>query len=80
LGIPVVASDLPGSRDGTEGLSGISFVPAGDPAAAAEAIAGVVGDEGLRAELASGALDLRRRLVWPEAAVLRFYRELADEH
>jgi glycosyltransferase involved in cell wall biosynthesis len=76
LGIPVVASDLPGSREGTAGLAGIRFVEPGEPAAAAGEIDAVVGDAALRTDLAEGSADLRTRLVWPEAALRAFYRDL----
>ena len=78
LGIPVVASDLPGSRDGTAGLSGITFVPPRDPAAAAAAIDATADDDALRADLAVAAAGLRQELVWPAAEVRAFYRELLD--
>ncbi len=78
LGIPVVASDLPGSRDGTVGMHGISFVAPADSAAAAAGVDAAAADDALRTDLAAAAPKLRADLVWPGADVRRFYRELAS--
>lgn len=80
LGIPVVATDLPGSRDGVSGLRGVRFVAPLDPAAAGTAIAEAATDVGLRAALAAEIPDLRRRMTWPDSEVRTFYRELLREH
>jgi glycosyltransferase involved in cell wall biosynthesis len=77
LGIPVVASDLPGTREGVGGLAGVRFVPPQDPAAAGEALRAVVGDAALREELRTGAPGIRERLVWPDDRVRGLYRSVA---
>jgi glycosyltransferase involved in cell wall biosynthesis len=77
LGIPVVASDLPGTREGVGGLAGVRFVPPQDPAAAGEALGAVVGDAALREELRTRAPGIRERLVWPDDRVRGLYRSVA---
>ena len=79
LGIPVVATDLPGTREGVAGLAGVRLVPACNPAAAADAISAMAGDAGLREELASRAPGIRRRLVWPDEQVRDLYRGAARD-
>lgn len=77
LGIPVVASDLPGTREAVDDLAGVAFVPPQDPMAAAAALETVAGDAGLREELRTGAPGIRERLVWPDDAVRALYRSVA---
>lgn len=77
LGIPVVATDLPGTREGIGALAGVCFVPPGDPAAAGDALRAVVGDAGLREELRTGVPGIRERLVWPDERVRALYRAVA---
>jgi glycosyltransferase involved in cell wall biosynthesis len=77
LGLPVVASDLPGTRAAVAGLAGVALVPAGDPAMAAAALDRVVGDGTARRAATAQAPGLRERLVWPEAAVVEVYRTAA---
>jgi glycosyltransferase involved in cell wall biosynthesis len=77
LGIPVVASDLPGTREGVGDLAGVRFVRPRDPVAAGDGLAGVVGDAVLREELRTGAPGIRKRLVWPDERVRALYRSVA---
>jgi phosphatidylinositol alpha-mannosyltransferase len=75
-GTPVLASDLDAFRrvldDGRAG----ALVPTGDPTALAEALAGLLGDDHRRAELASAGRARAARWDWPVVAgeVLRVYR------
>lgn len=77
LGLPVVASDLPGSRDLLDTTPGIVWVPPGDVAALASAIAEAIADEDLAHTASAIAPDIRRRYLWPAAEVRRFYLEAA---
>lgn len=74
MGIPVVASDLPGTAAAVEGLAAVALVPPGDTAAAAEAIARVVGQRG---QSAAQAGAMRARMFWPDEEVRSFYRAVA---
>ena len=75
-GAPVLASDLDAFRrvldDGRAG----ALVPTGDPAALAAALAGLLGDDHRRAELAAAGRARAARWDWPVVAgeVLRVYR------
>jgi glycosyltransferase involved in cell wall biosynthesis len=73
LGVPVVASDLPGGRNALDGTPGIVWVAPGDPGVLADAIAAALGDAALAEAAAAGANDIRRRYRWPAAEVRRFY-------
>ncbi len=73
LGVPVVASDLPGSRDALDDAPGVVWVPPGDVAALATALGGAIGDEELARAAAAAAPDVRRRYRWPAAEVRSFY-------
>lgn len=74
LGLPVIASDLPGTRQPTSGLDGIVFVPAGDAVAWREAGAKVGADHGLRQRVAEQIDEVKRRFAWPAEEVLIVYR------
>jgi glycosyltransferase involved in cell wall biosynthesis len=72
LGVPVVATDVPGLRDAVRpGETGL-LVPDGPPAALAarlaDAIASLLADPQLAARLADGALAWARRFDWDSAA------------
>ena len=76
VGIPVVASDLPGTRRAVEGLDGVWLVPPEDSDAAARAI-GAARDPDVRFRVQEQATDLRRSRTWPDAEVRAFYRDVA---
>ncbi|HEU4915903.1 MAG TPA: glycosyltransferase, partial [Acidimicrobiia bacterium] len=72
LGLPVVASDLPGMRRaGVEELAVVLVAP-GDPAALAAGIAKALDDD-LRSVAAADVGMVRERYRWPEYEVRGFY-------
>lgn len=75
LGVPVVATDLPGTRDLVEGLDAVWLVPAGDEAAMAGALSDAATLEAKTAAVAQ-APEVRERFSWPTLGVLDFYRSL----
>jgi glycosyltransferase involved in cell wall biosynthesis len=76
-GAPVVASDVAAVAE-VVGGAGV-LAPAGDPPRFAEALARVLGDEPLRAELRAKGLARAREFTWDRCATatLAVYRELA---
>jgi glycosyltransferase involved in cell wall biosynthesis len=76
VGIPTVASDLPGTRQVVGDKPGVTLVPPGDIDAWQDAIACVLADPEQRAAARTGAAAIRAAYVWPEAAVRDFYRAL----
>lgn len=75
LGLPVVASDLPGTRRLVENLTGVTLVPPGDHVALSQAIvAALAGDR--RDEVAAAVAEVRHRFSWPSVAVKEFYSRL----
>ena len=78
LGLPVLASDLPGTRDAVEGFDGVKFVAPGDGAAWMEAGRALIEDPGLRQRTAAQAGVVRQRFTWPEEEVLSVYRKAAQ--
>jgi glycosyltransferase involved in cell wall biosynthesis len=77
MGVPVVASDLPGTRAVLSQLEGVWLVPAGDVAAMASAIREAIRPE-VRAAALAQASFIRRRFQWPEEEVRSFYSALVD--
>lgn len=77
MGLPVVASDLPGTRAAVTGLAGVALVPPSDPAAAGAALDRMVGDGEARRVAAAQAPGLRERMVWPAAELVTLYLEAA---
>ncbi len=79
-GTPVVASDIPGYdetvRNRVDGL----LVPPGNPAALADALAGLLKNRELMAELTTAGLARAREYAWPVIArrTLDYYRELRE--
>ncbi|HEX6299489.1 MAG TPA: glycosyltransferase [Acidimicrobiia bacterium] len=75
VGLPVVASDLPGTRELVEGLDAVFLVPPGDAEAMASAIR-----QARSSEVAAGARAqapaIRSRFTWPADEVRDFYRSL----
>jgi glycosyltransferase involved in cell wall biosynthesis len=78
VGVPTLASDLPGTRSVVENKPGVVLVPAGDLNAWTKAIADALGDNNLRATAAAGVHAIRENYVWPADEVREFYRGLVD--
>jgi glycosyltransferase involved in cell wall biosynthesis len=74
MGIPVVASDLPGTRSAVEGLDSVWLVPSRNAAAAGQALARAVERRG---DAAAQAPAVRERFVWPADEFVAFYASLA---
>ena len=76
LGVPVVASDLPGTREVIGQLPGVTLVGPGDAARLGAALDGVLGDSSMGEAARAGASSVRKQFVWPEDAVRAYYRSL----
>ena len=74
MGVPVVASDLPGTRTAVEGLAGVHLAAPGETAAAAAALDSALAD---RPVAAAQAAEVRERMVWPADLVRQVYRTAA---
>ena len=74
MGIPVVATHLPGTEAAVKGLDAVRLVPPGDALAAAEAAAAMAGE---REAARRQAERLRDELVWPDQQVRQLYRSVA---
>ena len=74
VGIPTVASDLPGTRRVVGDKPGVTLVPSGDVGAWQAAVGAVLADPEQRAAARAGADALREAYVWPDDAVRAFYR------
>jgi glycosyltransferase involved in cell wall biosynthesis len=75
VGLPVVASDLPGTRRLVEGLDAIELVPPGDAESLARGIDASL-DPTVRTAAATQVEMVRERYRWPGEAVTNFYRSL----
>ena len=73
LGVPVVASDLPGSRDVLDGSPAVVWVPAGDVESLATALGAAFHDADLAEAALAAAGGVRARYRWPAAAVRELY-------
>lgn len=77
LGVPVVASDLPGTRTLVNGLDAVWLVPAGDAGAMASAMSEARSESSRQA--ASRQADMiRARFRWPAEEVRSFYVSLVS--
>ncbi|HKX73820.1 MAG TPA: glycosyltransferase [Acidimicrobiia bacterium] len=73
LGVPVVASDLPGTREAVRGLESVELVPPDN----SEMMAAAMGRAAATVEKAiSQAPEIRERYQWPAEEVRAFYRSL----
>jgi glycosyltransferase involved in cell wall biosynthesis len=75
LGVPVVATDLPGTRAVLGDLDAVWLVPPQDPSAMAKAITEASAREAKAAALVQTTV-VRQRFQWPEAEVRSFYLAL----
>jgi glycosyltransferase involved in cell wall biosynthesis len=76
MGVPVVATDLPGTRESLDGLDAVTLTPPGDTDAMARAISTSL-DARVKTDAVRQAPAIRQRFRWPETEVSDFYRELA---
>jgi glycosyltransferase involved in cell wall biosynthesis len=77
MGVPVVATDLPGTREELAGVGAVTLTPPGDVEPMTEAIARSVGP-GVKTVAVAQVEEIRQRFRWPESEVTGFYRSLAD--
>jgi glycosyltransferase involved in cell wall biosynthesis len=75
VGIPLVASRLPGIEQAVGDLEAVTLVPTGDAAAVAQALDAIIDDPSVRDAARRQAPGLRGTLMWPDEMVGRFYRE-----
>ncbi|MGE0877589.1 MAG: glycosyltransferase family 4 protein [Acidimicrobiia bacterium] len=73
---PIVASDLPGYRNVAQDHRDAVMVRPGDPAALAEALAGVLGDPALRTQLRTAGIA--RAAAFSMTSLARRYEELYE--
>jgi glycosyltransferase involved in cell wall biosynthesis len=78
LGVPVVASDLPGTAEVAAGRPGVQLLAPRDLDGWARALDRVVGDLRWRREAAAAAGDIRGQFVWPAGRLLETYADLWD--
>jgi glycosyltransferase involved in cell wall biosynthesis len=76
LGVPAVASDLPGTRRVIEDLPGMQLVAAGDVEAWTRALESATTDAGWRMSAQEGAPHVRARYTWPSAELRALYSAL----
>lgn len=76
LGVPVVATNLPGTVDVLEGLAGVRLVDPGQVEALRTAILEMA-NPAVREDARRSAIAIRAGYSWPTARVRRFYAELA---
>jgi glycosyltransferase involved in cell wall biosynthesis len=77
MGVPVVATDLPGTHSVLDGLDAVWLVPPSDIEAMSKAIEDAVRPESKDAAVAQ-ATKVRERFRWPEDDVRSFYLGLID--
>ena len=75
VGVPVVASDLPGTRDVVEGLPGVVLVAPDRVDELARGLA-TAADPALRAAAVQGVAAVRERFGWPDERIRQVYRDV----
>ncbi len=73
LGVPVVASDLPGSRQVVADLGGVVWVAPSDAVALGDGIDTVLATPAITDAAVAGADGVRQRFRWPTDEVRRYY-------
>jgi glycosyltransferase involved in cell wall biosynthesis len=76
LGVPVVASDLPGTAELAGGRPGVQLLAPRDVDAWARALEQVVADPQWRREAMAAADDVRKQFAWPADRLLETYIDL----
>jgi glycosyltransferase involved in cell wall biosynthesis len=77
MGLPVVASDLPGTREILQHWQAVWLVPPGDVSMMAEAISAAARPE-VKEQAVEQAERVRRQFAWPREEVLSFYQSLIN--
>ena len=75
MGVPAVATDLPGTRGVIGGLAGVELVVPGDARSLAVGIENAL-DPLVQQSASSSAASVRETYVWPDEEVRDFYRSL----
>jgi glycosyltransferase involved in cell wall biosynthesis len=78
LGLPVLASDLPGTRSPMDGLEGVRFIEAGDGSRWKAEGQALAEDPERRARVADQVDVVKQRFTWPSEDVLAVYRKAAQ--
>ncbi len=76
VGVPTLASDLPGTSSVVGQMPGVVLVPPGDLDAWTTALATAIDDPQLRTAARDGVSVVRDRFVWPADEVRAFYSRL----
>lgn len=77
LGLPVLASDLPGTRSPVESLDGVTFVDPRETHRWRKAGRELAEDPGRRERVAAQVDQVKKRFTWPSEDVLSVYRRAA---
>jgi glycosyltransferase involved in cell wall biosynthesis len=77
MGVPVVATDLPGTREVLEAMDAVELVPPGDIDEMAEGIRNLVSGEAREAAYRQSE-QVRAGYAWPSTEVLTFYTSLVS--
>jgi glycosyltransferase involved in cell wall biosynthesis len=78
LGVPVVASDLPGTAELAAGRPGVQLLAPRDVDGWARALDRVAAEPRWRHEAAAAADDVRKQFAWPADRLLETYTDLWD--
>lgn len=73
LGVPVVASDLPGTAEVVHGIEAVRLVQPGNHVALAAALDAAVTDPDMRSAAQNRSRELRERFDWPAGRLLETY-------
>lgn len=73
VGVPVIASDLPGTASVLAGRTGVSLLPAGDVGAWSARLDEAVADRSLRDRTRAAATEVRSAFRWPAERLLEIY-------
>ena len=79
MGIPVVATDLPGTTEAIGDLPGVVIVQPGDPVSLAAGLDRAMTDSSIGDAAATHAGDVRDRFRWPTDEVVMFYRSVLEQ-
>ena len=78
LGVPVAASDLPGTAELVAGRPGVELLPPRDRDAWAHALDKMVDEPHWREEAVAASDDVRKQFTWPTDRLLETYVDLWD--